>query len=178
MLTRTSDLQCESQRWCRGFDLWLTRHLTWCLRPESQLLEVVLLQWFDRFITSLVCVLTQALKDVCRWGQRDSSNCWLNTFCSDGGIFVFGIIMFRWTTLNLLGCLNIASSLEGNKGHANRPTSGMRADLLVAQTSVNVRQRCFSISPLRRRGGLTRRWGWIFSCSTACLFFTPTCFPH
>lgn len=86
---------CESWWWYRGFDLWLTRQPTWCLRPESQLLEAVWLQWFDWFITSLVCVLTWALRDVCRWGQRDSSNCWLNTFCSDGGRFVFGIIMFR-----------------------------------------------------------------------------------
>lgn len=38
MLTGISGLQCESQRWYRGFNLWLTRHLTWCLRPESQLL--------------------------------------------------------------------------------------------------------------------------------------------
>lgn len=35
MLTRIFGSQCESRRWYREFDLWLTRHPTWCLRPES-----------------------------------------------------------------------------------------------------------------------------------------------
>lgn len=86
---------CESRRWSRGFNLWLTRHPTWCLRTESQLLEAVWLWRVDRFITLLDRVLTRALWDVCRWGQQDSSKCWWNAFCSERETFVFGIITFR-----------------------------------------------------------------------------------
>lgn len=54
------------------------------------------------------------------------------------GTFVFGIIMFREITLNLLGCFNNASSLEGHKDHAKGRTGGMQVDLLVVQTSISL----------------------------------------
>lgn len=67
------------------------------------------------------------------------------------GTFVFGIIMFREITLNLFGCFNNASSLEGHKDHAKGRTGGMRVDLLVAQTSISLSKAFLDQSPEEER---------------------------